>query len=54
MVGDTVLNQDFREFLQLFNDNGVLVNFIDLKNLKRNKRSVGRHQDLADMENLKE
>jgi predicted nucleotidyltransferase len=31
---------------------GVQVNFIDLENLKRNKKSVGRHQDLADIENL--
>ena len=31
---------------------GVKVNFIDLENLKRNKKAVGRHQDLADIENL--
>jgi hypothetical protein len=31
---------------------GVQVNFIDLENLKRNKKAVGRHQDLADIENL--
>jgi hypothetical protein len=31
---------------------GVQVNFIDLENLKRNKRASGRHQDLADLENL--
>ncbi|MCJ7435796.1 MAG: hypothetical protein MUO77_20130 [Anaerolineales bacterium] len=31
---------------------GVLVNFIDLENLKRNKKASGRHQDLADVENL--
>lgn len=30
----------------------VLVNFIDLENLKRNKKATGRHQDLADLENL--
>ncbi len=30
----------------------VLVNFIDLDNLKRNKRASGRLQDLADLENL--
>ena len=30
----------------------VVVHFIDLENLKRNKRSVGRLQDLADLENL--
>lgn len=28
------------------------VNFIDLENLKKNKRAAGRHQDLADLENL--
>jgi predicted nucleotidyltransferase len=31
---------------------GVVVNFIDLENLKKNKRASGRHQDLADLENL--
>jgi hypothetical protein len=31
---------------------GILVNFIDLESLKRNKKSTGRHQDLADVENL--
>lgn len=31
---------------------GVIVNFIDLENLKRNKRASGRNQDLADVENL--
>jgi hypothetical protein len=31
---------------------GVSVNFIDLKNLKKNKKATGRHQDLADLENL--
>lgn len=31
---------------------GVLVNFIDLENLKKNKKATGRHQDLADVENL--
>lgn len=28
------------------------VNFIDLENLKKNKKAVGRHQDLADLEKL--
>lgn len=32
---------------------GVQVNFIDLESLKKNKRATGRHQDLADVENLK-
>lgn len=31
---------------------GVLVNFIDVENLKKNKKAAGRHQDLADLENL--
>lgn len=31
---------------------GVLINFIDLENLRQNKRATGRPQDLADAENL--
>lgn len=31
---------------------GIQVNFIDLENLKKNKRAAGRAQDLADVENL--
>jgi predicted nucleotidyltransferase len=31
---------------------GVPVNFIDLENLKKNKRATGRAQDIADIENL--
>jgi len=31
---------------------GVSVNFIDLENLKKNKKATGRHQDLADLEAL--
>lgn len=31
---------------------GVVVSFIDLENLKKNKRASGRLQDLADVENL--
>jgi hypothetical protein len=31
---------------------GVEVNFIDLVNLKKNKKASGRLQDLADLENL--
>jgi hypothetical protein len=30
----------------------VPVNFIDIESLKRNKKATGRHQDLADLENL--
>jgi hypothetical protein len=32
----------------------LLINFIDLENLKKNKRAVGRLQDLADLENLEQ
>ncbi|MEC4804489.1 MAG: hypothetical protein SAJ12_15175 [Jaaginema sp. PMC 1079.18] len=31
---------------------GTTVNFIDLENLKKNKKASGRLQDLADLENL--
>lgn len=31
---------------------GVLVNFINLDDLKKNKKATGRYQDLADLENL--
>ena len=31
---------------------GVKVNLISLKHLKNNKKASGRHQDLADLENL--
>ena len=32
--------------------NGIQIHFIDLENLKKNKRATGRSQDLADVENL--
>jgi hypothetical protein len=31
---------------------GVILPFIDIENLKKNKKASGRHQDLADLENL--
>lgn len=31
---------------------GLKTHFIDLENLKKNKKATGRHQDLADLENL--
>ena len=31
---------------------GLEIDFIDLESFKKNKRAVGRHQDLADLENL--
>lgn len=33
---------------------GVEVNFIDIENLRKNKRAAGRLQDLADLENLED
>lgn len=34
------------------NIDNIIVNFIDLENLKKNKKASGRLQDLADLENL--
>jgi len=34
------------------NIDGSNIDFIELENFKKNKRAVGRHQDLADLENL--
>ena len=31
---------------------GIKINLIDLNSLKINKKATGRHQDLADLENL--
>ncbi len=31
---------------------GTKIDFLDLENFKKNKKSVGRYQDLADLENL--
>lgn len=33
--------------------NGLFADFVDLENLKKNKASTGRPQDIADLENLK-
>ena len=44
-----IFNQDFREFIESLNKH----NLIDLKHLKMKKKATGRHQDLADLENLK-
>ena len=33
---------------------GATINFIDLESFKKNKKAVGRHQDLADLENLEQ
>lgn len=39
---------------QTVNLAGVDVDFIDIENLKQNKKAAGRLQDLADLENLQE
>lgn len=44
-------NQCFSQRVEIEID-GVQVNFIDLENLKKNKRASNRAQDLADLENL--
>jgi hypothetical protein len=31
---------------------GTKINFIDIENLKKNKKATGRHKDLNDLENL--
>jgi hypothetical protein len=36
----------------MVNIEDVSVNFIDIESLKKNKKATGRHQDLADLENL--
>jgi len=41
----------FEKKVQIMIDD-VPVNFIDLENLKKNKKATGSHQDLADLENL--
>jgi predicted nucleotidyltransferase len=61
------LPPDFKEVLRLLNSHqveylliggyidmldGIEVNFIDLANLKINKKAAGRHKDLDDLENL--
>ncbi len=58
-MATTRLPRDFKEFLKLLNAQRVVdmlddveVNLISLKRLKANKKASGRHQDLADLENL--
>ena len=47
----------FREYYssrETIKMDGLEINFIGLKGLKESKRIAGRHQDLADIENLEE
>jgi len=46
-----MLSKDFKEFIELLNEHRVKY-IIDLENLKKNNRAIGRFQDLADVENL--
>jgi hypothetical protein len=51
------MNSDFKELLKLFNASdfdGVIGHVISKKDLIANKRSVGRPQDLLDVNNLVE
>lgn len=51
----TPLGVDFETCYQnrvLMDNDGIEFSFIDLENLLKNKRATGRHQDLADVENL--
>jgi hypothetical protein len=46
------LSSDLREFLELLNANGVDYFVVGKKELIKNKRAVGRPQDLADLAEL--
>jgi hypothetical protein len=37
---------------EIFEIDGIPVNFIGLKDLKTNKKASGRHKDLDDLQNL--
>lgn len=55
---DLITTPDGVDFVTCFDTklevaiDGMMVNFIDLENLKVNKKASGRLQDLADLENL--
>jgi hypothetical protein len=55
---DIITSCDGIEFEACYKDKiqitveGLIIDFIDLENLKRNKKVSGRLQDLADLENL--
>lgn len=54
-IATTISGVDFVEcYAERIEDmlDGVPVNLISLKHLKRNKEASGRHQDLADLEHL--
>ena len=47
-----IIFEDCYKARVVVNIQGLKINFIDLENLKKNKRATGRPQDLADAENL--
>ncbi|MFH1295747.1 MAG: DUF6036 family nucleotidyltransferase [Bacteroidota bacterium] len=55
---DLVLSCDGVDFTTCYQSrlvvevDGLIINFIDLENLKKNKKATGRLQDLADLDNL--
>ena len=55
---DLVLSCDGVDFIACYQSRleieieGLSISFIDLENLRKNKRATGRLQDLADLENL--
>ena len=55
---DIVMSCDGIQFEECFqsriqvDSDGLIIHFIDLDNLKKNKLAVGRPQDLADLDNL--
>ena len=51
-LSGVTFNECFKQRMVVDID-GVKVNFIDLENLRKNKKASGRLQDLADLENLK-
>ncbi len=47
------IHKDFKEFIELFNSHGVeYVFFISKNDFIKNKKSISRHKDLADIETL--
>ena len=57
---DLVLSCDGVDFMTCYQSrlevevDGIIMNFIDLENLKKNKKATGRLQDLADLDNLED
>lgn len=57
---DIVLSCDGLDFESCYKSrvqisfDGLPIDFIDLENLKKNKKATGRPQDLADLDNLRE